>query len=107
MRIGVPRETKDHEYRVGLTPDGARQLVRGGHEVCVERGAGIGSGFGDPLYEAVDARLVDTDAGRRSSPICTWRRTAPLPRRCSRAAPRRSATRRSSSRTGPSRCSPR
>jgi alanine dehydrogenase len=61
MQIGVPRETKDHEYRVGLTPDGVRQLLRAGHEVCVERGAGDGSGFADPLYQAVGARLVDVE----------------------------------------------
>ena len=42
MRIGVPREVKNHEYRVALTPAGARELVRSGHDVLVERGAGRG-----------------------------------------------------------------
>jgi alanine dehydrogenase len=59
MRVGVPRETKDREHRVGLVPGGARQLAAAGHEVLVERGAGEGSGFGDDEYEAAGARLVD------------------------------------------------
>jgi alanine dehydrogenase len=60
MRIGVPRETKDHEYRVGIVPAGARQLAAAGHEVLVERGAGAGSGFGDEEFAKAGARLVDT-----------------------------------------------
>jgi alanine dehydrogenase len=58
VRIGVPRETRDHEYRVGLTPDGAQLLVAGGHEVWVEAGAGRGSGFADEAYQRTGARLV-------------------------------------------------
>ena len=58
MRIGLIKETKDQENRVGLTPDNARRLVEGGHAVCVERGAGIGSGFSDDDYVQVGARLV-------------------------------------------------
>ena len=50
MKIGVPRETKDNEYRVGMTPDGARQLITDGHQVLIERGAGVGSGFPDAAY---------------------------------------------------------
>jgi alanine dehydrogenase len=61
MRIGVPRETKDSEFRVGLTPDGARQLVARSHEVLVERGAGSGSGFSDELYAQAGAKLVGVD----------------------------------------------
>jgi alanine dehydrogenase len=61
MRIGVPRETKDQEFRVGLVPDGARVLVEDGHDVCVERGAGVGSGFADEAYRAAGARLVDAE----------------------------------------------
>ncbi|MDJ0867942.1 MAG: alanine dehydrogenase [Myxococcota bacterium] len=61
MRIGVPRETKDREYRVGIVPDGVQQLVRMGHSVLVERGAGEGSGFGDADYEKVGAALVETE----------------------------------------------
>jgi alanine dehydrogenase len=61
MRIGVPKETKDNEYRVGLTPDGARQLVGRGHEVLVEKGAGLGSGFPDEHYVAAGARTVGVE----------------------------------------------
>jgi alanine dehydrogenase len=61
MKIGVPRETKVMELRVGLVPDGARELVEAGHEVLVERGAGEGSGFSDAAYAAAGARPVDTD----------------------------------------------
>ena len=59
MRIGVPRERKDEEYRVGIVPDGVRQLRLGGHEIDVERGAGEGSGLSDAEYERAGARLVD------------------------------------------------
>ena len=61
MRIGVPREIKDMEYRVGLVPDGARHLVGTGHEVLVERGAGVGSGFADDVFEGAGARIVDVE----------------------------------------------
>lgn len=57
-RVGVPKERKDHEYRVALTPGGARQLAEAGHRVIVERGAGIGSGFTDEEYEAEGAELA-------------------------------------------------
>jgi alanine dehydrogenase len=59
MRIGVPRETRDQEFRVGMTPDGARALAADGHEVVVERGAGAGSGFDDEAYARSGARLCD------------------------------------------------
>jgi len=61
MKIGVPRETKDHEGRVGMVPDGVRLLVAAGHEVAVERGAGTGSGIADADFERAGARLVSTD----------------------------------------------
>jgi alanine dehydrogenase len=61
MRIGVPRERKDGECRVALTPDGARSLVAAGHEVVVERGAGERVGFGDATYVAAGVR-IDADA---------------------------------------------
>ena len=59
MRIGVPREVKDHEYRVGMMPAGAHALIAAGHQVLVERGAGLGSSFEDGEYAAVGARIVD------------------------------------------------
>lgn len=58
MRIGVPRETKDREHRVGLVPDGVKALVAAGHEVLVEVDAGAGSGFGDDAYASSGARIV-------------------------------------------------
>jgi alanine dehydrogenase len=61
MRIGVPREIKVHEYRVGLTPAAAAELVAAGHEVIVERGAGAGIGFLDADYVAAGARVGSVD----------------------------------------------
>ncbi|TWF81321.1 L-alanine dehydrogenase [Pseudonocardia hierapolitana] len=58
MRIGVPREVKNHEYRVALTPAGAQELTRAGHHVLVERGAGVGSSISDADFEAAGARIV-------------------------------------------------
>ncbi len=58
MRIGVPREVKEQEFRVALTPAGAGELVRRGHEVLVEVDAGRGSAFADDDYAAAGARLV-------------------------------------------------
>jgi alanine dehydrogenase len=60
MRIGVPREVKNHEYRVALTPAGAHELTRSGHHVLVERGAGIGSSISDADFEEAGARIVGT-----------------------------------------------
>ena len=59
MRIGVPRESKDSEFRVGVIPDGVRQLVADGHQVLVERGAGVGSGFSDSAYGEAGAVTAD------------------------------------------------
>ena len=61
MKIGVAREIKPDEYRVALTPAGARELVQAGHDVLVEAGAGLGSAFPDDVYEAVGARIVSVD----------------------------------------------
>ncbi len=58
MRIGLPKEIKDQEFRVGLTPAAVQSLCQRGHEVIVETGAGAGSGFGDADYAAVGATLV-------------------------------------------------
>ncbi|KAF1685424.1 alanine dehydrogenase [Pseudoxanthomonas broegbernensis] len=62
MLVGVPKETKDHEYRVGLTPAGARELSARGHQVLVERGAGAGICVADEAYEAAGAQIVDSAA---------------------------------------------
>jgi alanine dehydrogenase len=60
--VGVPRETKRDEYRVALLPVGAEELVRAGHTVLVERGAGAGSGLPDEAYATCGAELVTTAA---------------------------------------------
>ena len=62
MIVGVPRETKRDEYRVALLPVGAEELVRAGHAVLIERGAGAGSGLPDEAYAAAGATLVDGPA---------------------------------------------
>jgi alanine dehydrogenase len=59
MRVGVPKEIKDHEDRVGLVPSSVAELVHHGHEVLVERGAGVGAGLGDDQYVSAGARIVD------------------------------------------------
>ena len=63
MIIGVPKEIKQQEYRVALLPGGAYQLTKRGHQVLVERGAGVGAGYADADYERAGARLVDSHAG--------------------------------------------
>ena len=60
MLIGVPKEIKPEEYRVALTPAGAEMLSQGGHEVYVEKGAGLGSGFTDDFYENAGATILGT-----------------------------------------------
>ena len=59
MRIGCPKEIKNHEYRVGLTPESAGELARHGHEVWIESGAGLGIDATDAEYTAAGARIVD------------------------------------------------
>jgi alanine dehydrogenase len=59
MLIGCPREIKNREYRVGLTPESAKELVRHGHEVWIESGAGLGIGSNDGEYRDAGARIVD------------------------------------------------
>ncbi|MFK3888414.1 alanine dehydrogenase [Sphingomonas sp. NPDC079357] len=60
MRIGVPKEIKNHEYRVGLTPGAVREYVAHGHEVIVQTGAGAGIAADDEAYRAAGAGIVDT-----------------------------------------------
>jgi len=60
MIVGVPKETKVHEYRVGLTPQSVRELVRHGHEVWVETKAGAAIDFGDDAYRAAGGKVVAT-----------------------------------------------
>src|ERR1700726_1924321 len=58
MLIGVPKEVKSHEYRVGLVPGSVRELVHHGHKVVVETGAGVGIGFDDAAYENAGAEIL-------------------------------------------------
>jgi len=62
MRVGVPKEIKNHEYRVGLTPGSVAELVHAGHEVIVETKAGMGIDFDDKAYTDAGARIVATAA---------------------------------------------
>ena len=60
MKVGVPKEVKNHEYRVAITPAGVHELVVHGHEVYVEASAGVGSSILDEEYVAAGARILDT-----------------------------------------------
>jgi alanine dehydrogenase len=62
MHIGIPKEIKNHEYRVALTPEGVRVLTQAGHTVSVETGAGTAVGFGDDAYRAAGAVIVASSA---------------------------------------------
>ena len=69
MRIGVAKEIKQDEYRVALTPAGALELTRQGHEVVIETGAGLGSAMPDADYERVGARIASVDEVWESSDL--------------------------------------
>src|SRR5436305_9186992 len=58
MRVGVPKEVKADEYRVGMMPVGAEALTKAGHEVLIETGAGVASGFADEDYREAGAGIV-------------------------------------------------
>jgi alanine dehydrogenase len=58
MLVGVPKEIKVHEYRVGLVPASVRELIHRGHKVLVEKGAGLGIGFDDAAYKAAGAKIA-------------------------------------------------
>lgn len=62
MLVGIPTEIKNHEDRVAITPVGVHELVNQGHQVVVQSGAGIGSGFTDAMYQAQGAAIADTAA---------------------------------------------
>ncbi len=62
MRIGLPKEIKNHEYRVGLTPASVRELVAAGHSVLVQQGAGASIGLDDAMYQAAGAKLASSAA---------------------------------------------
>ena len=60
MIVGIPKEIKNNEFRVGLTPSGANTFIRDGHTVYLQKGAGIGSGFSDDLYTNVGAKILNS-----------------------------------------------
>ena len=60
MRVGCPKEIKNHEYRVGLTPGAVREYIAHGHQVIIQSGAGIGIGADDGAYQAAGAKVVKT-----------------------------------------------
>ena len=62
MIIGVPKEIKNHEYRIGLTPAGVNELTVNGHEVIVENNGGASIGFENAQYIAAGAKIIDTAA---------------------------------------------
>src|SRR3954454_11631443 len=58
MKVGIPREVKNHEYRVAITPSGVHELTEHGHEVLVEKDAGVGSQISDDEYVAAGGRFL-------------------------------------------------
>src|SRR5690554_361428 len=62
MKIGCPTEIKLQEFRVGMTPNAAREATAHGHEVIIQAGAGLGAGFADEDYIAAGARICETGA---------------------------------------------
>ncbi len=60
MLIGVPKEIKNHEYRVAITPAGVKEFINHGHKVVIEKGAGLGSAISDDVYRVAGAEILDT-----------------------------------------------
>src|SRR4029077_19319060 len=79
MFVGVAKEIKDQEYRVALLPSGAYQLIKRGHQVVVERGAGAGAGFPDAEYKQAGAELVSSHAVVCERPGLIVKVKEPLP----------------------------
>ena len=87
MRIGVPTEIKKQESRVGLTPESVGELVRAGHEVCIQKDAGLGSACTNEEYEAVGGKILATadDVFKASELIIKVKE--PQPEECARLTP--------------------
>ena len=60
MVIGIPKEIKDHEYRVSVTPDGVKALRQAGHDIWIEQSAGIGSGYSDEDFRSAGAIMAES-----------------------------------------------
>ena len=84
MLIGIPKEVKNHEYRVGLTPAAVKELVKQGHDVVVERYAGAAIGFSDSHYIAAGARIADDAATVFSEAELIVKVKEPQPEECAR-----------------------
>lgn len=82
MRIGVPKEIKVHEYRVGLTTDSARELIAYGHDVVIETGAGEGAGMSDNDYKAIGATILPDAASVFSTADMIVKVKEPQPVEC-------------------------
>lgn len=82
MVIGIPKEIKDQEYRVSLTPDGAATLCQKGHSVWVEASAGVGSGFSDDEYRRAGAAIVDSKAQVFEKAELILKVKEPMPSEC-------------------------
>ncbi len=87
MKIGVPKEIKIHEYRVGVIPSGVRDLRDAGHQVWVETGAGEGIGFSDQDYEKAGARIAPTAAEVFSTAELIVKVKEPQLEECARLGP--------------------
>lgn len=87
MLIGVPKEIKNHEYRVGMTPSGVNELIRNGHQVIVQKNAGDGVGFSDKDYSDVGAQIVDTAAEIYSKSEMVVKVKEPQPVECKMLRP--------------------
>jgi alanine dehydrogenase len=87
MRIGVPREIKVHEYRVGLVPAGVRELVAAGHEVLIETGAGNGIGVDDEQFRAAGAAIAPRAADVFADAELVIKVKEPQPAECAMLRP--------------------
>lgn len=79
MKVGIPKEIKDNENRVAITPAGVHTLVEAGHEVFIETSAGVGSGFEDEAYEQFGAKIVPTAAAAWEKVDMVMKVKEPLP----------------------------
>ena len=84
MLIGVPKEIKNHEYRVGLTPSSVMELAKHGHQVMIERNAGAGVDFSDDQYLVAGAEIVTTaeEIFARSDMIIKVKERSPKNAKC-------------------------
>lgn len=87
MLIGIPKEIKNHEYRIGMTPAGVRELIENGHEVIVQRDGGTSIGLTNDQYEAAGAKLIDTPEEIFASADMIIKVKEPQPNECKMLRP--------------------